>query len=182
MASIVYWDKRRNGFAQNEDHHKIITVYSFIITSILTFQKCRTSLVRSAWIIGCEEEVINPKSTKCNGYWPDISPRFLMVEHPKMLSESECFTVSFFLQDIVTESCAFDMVNFMPLLRERIYTKNPFARQFIVSWVSFFVIAGIVIVNTNYVRSLLPCTGLPRHRENREFGHFSRQAKLKEFA
>lgn len=39
------------------------------------------------------------------------------------------------MKDIVTDSCAFDPVAFMPLLQERILTKNPFARQFIVSWV-----------------------------------------------
>lgn len=30
----------------------------------------------------------------------------------------------------------FDLVGFMPLLRERIYTKNPFGRQFVIAWVS----------------------------------------------
>jgi vacuole morphology and inheritance protein 14 len=40
------------------------------------------------------------------------------------------------LQDIVTESSSFDLVAFMPLLREKIYTKNTFSRQFIISWVS----------------------------------------------
>ncbi|GLH02434.1 protein VAC14 homolog [Gryllus bimaculatus] len=40
------------------------------------------------------------------------------------------------MKDIVTESSTFDLVSFMPLLRERIYTKNTFARQFIISWVS----------------------------------------------
>lgn len=40
------------------------------------------------------------------------------------------------LKDIVTESSSFDLVAFVPLLRERILTRNPFARQFIVSWVS----------------------------------------------
>ncbi|XP_067003163.1 protein VAC14 homolog [Anabrus simplex] len=40
------------------------------------------------------------------------------------------------MKDIVTESPSFDLVAFMPLLRERIYTKNAFARQFIISWVS----------------------------------------------
>ncbi|XP_064641038.1 protein VAC14 homolog isoform X2 [Lineus longissimus] len=40
------------------------------------------------------------------------------------------------MKDIVAESSSFDLVTFMPLLRERIYTKNPFARQFVVSWVS----------------------------------------------
>lgn len=39
------------------------------------------------------------------------------------------------IKDIVTESSSFDLVSFIPLLRERIYTKNPFARQFIVSWI-----------------------------------------------
>lgn len=40
------------------------------------------------------------------------------------------------LKDIVTESSSFDLVAFMPLLRERVYTKNHFARAFVVSWVS----------------------------------------------
>lgn len=40
------------------------------------------------------------------------------------------------LQDIVTESSSFDLVAFMPLLREKIYTKNTFSRQFVISWVS----------------------------------------------
>ncbi|XP_046552711.1 protein VAC14 homolog isoform X1 [Haliotis rubra] len=39
------------------------------------------------------------------------------------------------IKDIVTESSSFDLVAFIPLLRERIYTKNAFARQFVVSWV-----------------------------------------------
>jgi vacuole morphology and inheritance protein 14 len=43
-----------------------------------------------------------------------------------------------FAQDIVTESAGFDLVAFMPLLQERISTRNPFARQFVVSWVSLF--------------------------------------------
>lgn len=41
-----------------------------------------------------------------------------------------------FFQDIVTESSNFDFVSFMPMLRERISTKNDFARQFIISWIS----------------------------------------------
>lgn len=40
------------------------------------------------------------------------------------------------MKDIVTESTSFDLVSFMPMLRERISTKNDFARQFIISWVS----------------------------------------------
>ncbi|KAL3860333.1 hypothetical protein ACJMK2_010472 [Sinanodonta woodiana] len=39
------------------------------------------------------------------------------------------------IKDIVTESSCFDLVAFIPLLRERIYTKNAFARQFVVSWI-----------------------------------------------
>nr|XP_022907270.1 protein VAC14 homolog isoform X1 [Onthophagus taurus] len=40
------------------------------------------------------------------------------------------------LKDIVTESNSFDLDGFMPLLRERIYTKKSFARQFVISWIS----------------------------------------------
>ncbi|XP_077293243.1 protein VAC14 homolog isoform X2 [Arctopsyche grandis] len=40
------------------------------------------------------------------------------------------------LKDIVTESASFDLCAFVPLLRERIYSRNSFARQFIISWVS----------------------------------------------
>ncbi|KAJ8303509.1 hypothetical protein KUTeg_019905 [Tegillarca granosa] len=40
------------------------------------------------------------------------------------------------IKDIVTESSSFDLKAFIPLLRERVYTQNPFSRQFIVSWVA----------------------------------------------
>lgn len=40
------------------------------------------------------------------------------------------------MKDIVSENPSFDMVVFMLLLRDRIYSKNPFTRQFIISWVS----------------------------------------------
>uniref|UniRef100_A0A9L0JRL7 Protein VAC14 homolog n=1 Tax=Equus asinus TaxID=9793 RepID=A0A9L0JRL7_EQUAS len=39
------------------------------------------------------------------------------------------------LKDIVTESNRFDLVGFIPLLRERIYSNNQYARQFIISWI-----------------------------------------------
>uniref|UniRef100_A0A4W3IR86 Protein VAC14 homolog n=1 Tax=Callorhinchus milii TaxID=7868 RepID=A0A4W3IR86_CALMI len=39
------------------------------------------------------------------------------------------------LKDIVTESSKFDLVVFVPLLRERIYSNNQYARQFIISWI-----------------------------------------------
>ena len=40
------------------------------------------------------------------------------------------------IKDIVTESSDFDLVSFIPILRERIYTTNPNAKQFLVSWLS----------------------------------------------
>lgn len=40
------------------------------------------------------------------------------------------------LKDIVTEDTSFDLVSFMPLLRERMFTNNQFACQFIISWIS----------------------------------------------
>ena len=42
----------------------------------------------------------------------------------------------------MSESSSFDLVAFIPLLRERIYTQNQFARQFIVSWVSVYTPPG----------------------------------------
>lgn len=36
----------------------------------------------------------------------------------------------------MTESSKFDLVGFIPLLRERVYSNNQYARQFIISWVS----------------------------------------------
>ncbi|CAH2323816.1 VAC14 homolog [Pelobates cultripes] len=39
------------------------------------------------------------------------------------------------LKDIVTESSKFDLISFVPLLRERIYSNNQYARQFIISWI-----------------------------------------------
>ncbi|XP_062465271.1 protein VAC14 homolog isoform X4 [Pezoporus occidentalis] len=38
-------------------------------------------------------------------------------------------------KDIVTENNQFDLVSFIPLLRERIYSNNQYARQFIISWI-----------------------------------------------
>lgn len=40
------------------------------------------------------------------------------------------------MKDIVTESASFDLATFIPLLQERIYSRNSFGRQFIISWVS----------------------------------------------
>lgn len=40
------------------------------------------------------------------------------------------------IKDIVTESSSFDLKAFIPLLRERIYARDPYARQFIVSWIA----------------------------------------------
>ncbi|CAG9861104.1 unnamed protein product [Phyllotreta striolata] len=40
------------------------------------------------------------------------------------------------LKEIVLENTEFDLDGFIPLLRERIYTKNAFSRQFIISWIS----------------------------------------------
>ena len=41
------------------------------------------------------------------------------------------------LKDIVTESSqTFDLTSFIPLLRDRVYTKNSFGRQFVISWIS----------------------------------------------
>ncbi|XP_072013786.1 protein VAC14 homolog isoform X2 [Amphiura filiformis] len=40
------------------------------------------------------------------------------------------------MKDIVTESSSFDLVAFVPVLRERMYTTNSFAKQFVLSWIT----------------------------------------------
>jgi len=40
------------------------------------------------------------------------------------------------LQDIVTETPAFDLAAFIALLRERFYTKKPNTRRFLVQWLA----------------------------------------------
>jgi len=40
------------------------------------------------------------------------------------------------MKDIVTESEAFDVIKFMPLLRERIKIRHPFIRQLVVGWIA----------------------------------------------
>lgn len=40
------------------------------------------------------------------------------------------------MKDVVTEADDFDIVGFMPLLKDRIYVSNPFSRQFLVGWIS----------------------------------------------
>jgi len=39
------------------------------------------------------------------------------------------------LKDIVAEGPLFDVQAFIPMLRDRIYSQNPFTRQFILSWI-----------------------------------------------
>ena len=55
------------------------------------------------------------------------------------------FSLSFFffvyvtkwtLQDIVTESATFDLVGFIPVLREKLYCNSHWAQTLVVSWVS----------------------------------------------
>jgi len=41
-----------------------------------------------------------------------------------------------FFQEIITESASFNLVEFIPTLREKMHTKNEFARQFIITWIS----------------------------------------------
>lgn len=48
------------------------------------------------------------------------------------------------LKDIITEnSQIFDLPSFVPLLRERVLTKNSFARQFLISWISVSCFLGV---------------------------------------
>ncbi|KAI6656505.1 Protein VAC14-like [Oopsacas minuta] len=43
------------------------------------------------------------------------------------------------VKDIVTDSAHFDLLTFIPILREKLYTKDPHARQFLVSWMKMLL-------------------------------------------
>ncbi|GFN77931.1 vac14-like protein [Plakobranchus ocellatus] len=58
-----------------------------------------------------------------------------LTAHPDQNVKNGAELLDRLIKDIVTESSSFDLVAFIPLLRERIYTRNPFARQFVVSWI-----------------------------------------------
>ncbi len=45
------------------------------------------------------------------------------------------------MKDIVSENPHFDIDNFIFLLRSRVYTKEAYARQFLVSWVRMGVVS-----------------------------------------
>ncbi len=59
--------------------------------------------------------------------------------------------ISFYFKDIVTESNKFDLVAFVPLLRERIYSNNQYARQFIISWVRWASFSYMFALNILYL-------------------------------
>ncbi|KAK4036408.1 VAC14 protein [Daphnia magna] len=59
-----------------------------------------------------------------------------LVADPDQNVKSGAELLDRLLKDIVTESACFDVTAFMPLLRERIYTRNTFTRQFLISWLS----------------------------------------------
>jgi hypothetical protein len=59
------------------------------------------------------------------------------------------------LKDIVIETCTqFEVIAFIPLLRERIYVRNAFTRQFIVSWVCIIIINFRLIIVFFFCRCL----------------------------
>ncbi|XP_059939162.1 protein VAC14 homolog [Mesoplodon densirostris] len=67
-----------------------------------------------------------------------LSQEFALSQHPHsrkggLIGLAACSIV--LGKDIVTESNKFDLVGFIPLLRERIYSNNQYARQFIISWI-----------------------------------------------
>ncbi|TDG42934.1 hypothetical protein AWZ03_010639 [Drosophila navojoa] len=59
------------------------------------------------------------------------------------------------LKDIVTESYeTFNLEAFIPLLRERMYVNNPFARQYVISWIS--ILNAVPDINmVNYLTEIL---------------------------
>jgi len=59
-----------------------------------------------------------------------------VVEDPDQNVKNGSELLDRLLKDIVTESDKFDVPAFIPILRERMYAKTKFVRQFLVSWIS----------------------------------------------
>lgn len=60
-----------------------------------------------------------------------------LVSDPDISVKNASELLDRLLKDIITENSGiFDLQSFIPLLRERITTKNSFARQFLISWIS----------------------------------------------
>jgi vacuole morphology and inheritance protein 14 len=60
-----------------------------------------------------------------------------LVADPDVAVKNASELLDRLLKDIITEnSQIFDLVSFVPLLRERVLTKNSFARQFLISWIA----------------------------------------------
>ena len=53
------------------------------------------------------------------------------------------------MKDVVSENPHFDIDNFIVLLRDRIYTQDGYARQFLVSWVSPFWLGSWLHITCN---------------------------------
>ena len=66
----------------------------------------------------------------------------LTLTHPQLSCDSDSNVrygtelLDRLMKDVVSENPHFDIDNFIVLLRDRIYTRDGFARQFLVSWVS----------------------------------------------
>lgn len=43
------------------------------------------------------------------------------------------------VKDIVTDTTHFDLLTFIPILREKLYTRDPHTRQFLVSWMKMLL-------------------------------------------
>uniref|UniRef100_A0AAR5PUB6 Protein VAC14 homolog n=1 Tax=Dendroctonus ponderosae TaxID=77166 RepID=A0AAR5PUB6_DENPD len=86
------------------------------------------------------ESMYNVVKVARSAVLPHFSPIFNALS--KVATDSDQNTKSAselldrLLKDIVTESTSFDLDAFVSLLRERIYTRSPFSRQFIISWIS----------------------------------------------
>ena len=73
--------------------------------------------------------------------FPDVfSALSKLVSDPDVSVKNASELLDRLLKDIITEnSQIFDLPSFIPLLRERLLTKNSFARQFLISWISVSV-------------------------------------------
>ena len=121
--------------------HHSVNHPSFLTCSSVSHLSLFISCVSHHSLLSCSSashhSLLTCSSVIKSGYVTTFLSCVLLLRFPKPWLAFFCVP-----QDIVTESCAFDMVAFMPLVRARIYTNSPYARQFLVSWVGHLLLAA----------------------------------------
>ncbi|KAL8603321.1 hypothetical protein ACOMHN_054017 [Nucella lapillus] len=116
---------------KKDSHHYI---HELVLPALASFHHCDLSVQYQA----CEAvfNIIKVVRSKILPFFIEVFDGLSkLTAHPDEEVRGAASLVDRLLKDIVTESPAFDLMAFIPLLRERIYAVNIHARYFILSWI-----------------------------------------------